>query len=356
MKKNLLAIIGAVALCVILGIAMVSCSHSSDKITSRQITKLYNKQLKENAASQEFVDVITGYYETTPDMRCMLKKLEAAGVITVSFERFAWWEKIEGTKKVKQTYYDFWYGASTRYVTKKVLDYVFEDHIMATVALTDAGKKLVVSKVPEPIEKVDKDMIQPKIDTSKCPELSVTCAEEWPEIKNPFIEKKEDKKEAKPKEEKKEQTEEPAKDDGVKVERRDNAQYLAYFEAQKKVTETHVMLKGCKVKALKARNIQIVNENGIRTAVAEVIVETKDVSPAYRSQNNVISGQKIAKPVVLTYYLDKGWVILHNPLMDFTEKYMEKWESVCKSALEALDDLEKEEGLENGDKEEKEDE
>ena len=79
------------------------------------------------------------------------------------------------------------------------------------------------------------------------------------------------------------------------------------------------------MKVVKARNIQIINENGVANALAEIIIENKNVSDAYRVDNGIINGTKTSRPVILTYYLDKGWVIVENPTLEFTEKYIEQW-------------------------------
>ena len=339
-EKNILFIVCALFVCALVCIGLSSCSHSSDRITSSKITKLYNNYLKENALSQEFANVTVGYYETTAEERCALKRLEAAGLVTVSFERFAWWEKVEAIKKVPKTTYDWWGYAHTQYVSKKINEYSFEDHIMATVALTPAGNNLIIKDLPENKEKEDKDLVQPKFDTSKYPECLVDCTENWPEIKNPFITENNVEQEApkgaktQAKDNKKEET----KNEEARILRKDSAQYVAYMKALKQVSKTQCILKGCTVKATKARNIQIVNENGIKTAVAEVIIEKKNVSDAYRVTNGVISGEKETHTVLLTYYLDKGWVLIEDPLTEFTEKFKTKWEDICTSVIKAITD------------------
>lgn len=343
MKKKTTLIVSAIALCFIVCACFVGCSDSADTISSQRITKLYNQYLKDNALSQKFANVNIGYYETTEAERCDLKKLEAAGVITVTFERFAWWEKTFGTKKVPVTTYDWWGYSHTSYVTKKTEVYSFEDHIMANVSLTPAGEKLVVKELPKAVVKKDKYMKQPEFNVDKYPEYSVSCDEDWPEIRNPFLVVKEEvtpepvQKKDKPAVQKKEQPIEESEDDD-KIERKDNAQYLAYLDAAAKVNKTTCTLKGCAVKAIKARNIQIVNENGVSTAVAEIILENQNVSDAYRVQQNIISGMKTTKTVLLTYYLDKGWVVVEEPLMDSMEKFMDNWEKACSMMNEIVKD------------------
>ena len=97
-------------------LSLIGCSESPDTISEGQILKKYNKQMEDNASNQKFCTIRTGYYETeSMDERCMLKQLEAAGVITVSFERYAWWEKSK--KSVKEAYTAthgyYWYSYTT---------------------------------------------------------------------------------------------------------------------------------------------------------------------------------------------------------------------------------------------------
>ena len=342
MKKNIFTILSTLTVCVLLGIGLLGCSSSSDKISSCQITRLCNKHLKDNALNQEYTQIAIGYFETTAEERCVLKKLEAAGIVSVKFERFAWWEKSFVTKKVPRTYYDWWGYAYKEYVTQKVEDYSFEDHIMANVTLTPAGEKLLVKDLPEAKEKKDKDMKQPEFDASKYPEYSVDCSENWPKIKNPFIKEKEketektDNKEVKPtKDNKKTETKE-----NDKTQRIDSLQYAAYQQALDRTNKTICSLKGCTIKAKKARNIQIINENGINTAIAEVIFEQSNVSDAYRVINGSIDGTKATQMVMLTYYIDKGWVLTENPQTEFAEKYLKKWIEGIISGIEEVVDTE----------------
>lgn len=331
--------------CAISCFLMMGCMQSADKISSNQIIKLYNQQLKEQAQNQEYIPVKVGYYETTsPEERCVLKKLEAAGLLTVSFERFAWWEKIEGTKKVKQQYYDYFnWTTAYRTVSKKVLEYNFEDHIMATVTLTPEGKKLIMKSIPEPVVKQDKDMIQPVLDSAKHPECFVTCEENWPKIENPFIEKKQESTPAKKTEPKKETTQKETPDeDEVSIERRDNKQYSAYQAALQKIDETEVYLKGCTVKPVKARNIQVIKENGISVAVAEIILEKTNVTKAYSAIKQELNKTRSLEPVVLTYFIDKGWVIQEDDFQfGFMKEYYQTWQELCEAIEDAADKLQK---------------
>lgn len=349
MKKNIWFIVSAIVLCVFVVILIANSSDSPEKISSRQIVKSYNQFLDDNALSQKFTTIDIGYYETTFEERCNLKKMEAVGLITVEFERFAWWEKILVEKQIPQTYTTWWGHSYTNYITKKIEDYHFEDHIMAKVSLTKAGEKLIVSELPEVVEKEDKDMVQPEFDPEKYPECSVDCAENWPNIKNPFVKEEPQEEEIV---EETVQDQEPVKDNKKEevveledenevIERKEASQYEAYKNALANVNRTECLLKGCTVKAKKARNIQIINENGVSTAVAEVILEKNNVSDAYRVANQTIDGEKTSRTVIHTYYLDKGWVLVENPLVDYVEEFIDKWEKACSIVSEEFEELER---------------
>lgn len=86
MKKNIWFIVSAIMLCVFVVILIANSSDSPEKISSRQIVKSYNHFLDDNALSQKFTTIDIGYYETTFEERCNLKRMETVGLITVEFE------------------------------------------------------------------------------------------------------------------------------------------------------------------------------------------------------------------------------------------------------------------------------
>lgn len=303
------------AACVLLGVMLAGCCQSPDKISSYQIKKMYNKELKDAATNVAFDSIKIGYYETDATTRCELRRLEAAGLVKVEFERFVWWEKITRTKKVVSRSFDWWYGESVSTSYRTIVEYENPDHILARVTLTPEGEKLVVKELPEAKAVEDKDMKQPDVDLSEFPENKVQCEENWPEIPNPFLQKEEPKAEPQPKDEPVEdvleeeivEKEEPA-DPNETVERIDQARYEAYQKAVETVNDTTVVLKSYETKAVKARNIQIRNVDGISIATAEVILEVQNVTLAGRAISKKVEGTRISKTVVYTYFLDKGWV------------------------------------------------
>lgn len=297
-----------------------SCSSSPDSLSSRTIVKLFNEQLEENAENKYFTDIKIGVYECNdPEARAQLRYLEAAGLITYSVERYAWWEK--SLKPVREAYtvtHGYWYTYTTteyRWVRKTAYD--FEDHYVVNINLTSKGKRLVVEERPLPKPEVDKDMVQPEIDVMDYEWNKKDLTEAWPEIENPFIEKRE----SQPAKTQEAYTEDDGgkeelhdatplansnKEDGV--DRIDASRYEA-FNALSLESET-VIMKACEISATKARNIRIgKDENGFTFAEAEVITETCNVTDVGRIFEEVENGLKVSQYVSLEYYNDKGWTL-----------------------------------------------
>ncbi len=177
----------------IAAIAFASCGgHSPLKISKKEILNQCNKTLKEKGLDSAVVKVDTGYYELNEfAARGDLKKLEAAGIVTCDVERFAWWETVKEKKTTSHNVdYYFWGYAYTKkeYSTKWVTNYVFNEHFMVKVALTDNAKKYALSQMPRPklMEKEDKDFSQPVYYDSLYPENLLNYRESWPEIKHPL--------------------------------------------------------------------------------------------------------------------------------------------------------------------------
>lgn len=323
---------------------MSSCTDSVEKLSSWKISRLYKKQLKELAVYQDFAIIKTGYYEIAEEQRCELKQLEAAGLISVRFDRFAWWEKEIVDHSVRKVYYDWWGYPYYETVKVKEPEYNFCEHIMANVVLTDKAKKQIIKKLPKPKNKEDKDVKQPKFHASKYPECKVDCQENWPEIKNPFIKEVKTEIDVTPqRDEVQSEKDVSHKEESVEVEhanieRVDASQYEAYQKALKKINETVYTLKGCDNKVVKAKNIQIRNVNGVSIATAIVIVEKKNVTDAYRVQTGRISGFKELHPVCLTYYQDKGWTLLDDltPYMLELDKAGVDLDNQVKKEMECL--------------------
>ena len=185
-------------------------------------------------------------------------------------------------------------------------------------ALTPEALKWKVDSMPQPKEDIDEDMKQPEFDLANYPEFSISCLESWPEIENPFIKKQEsstpkqnttDNDTYTKKENQSNTVTETREPEGEDIERIEKSQYKAYIKAQDKFSSEYAILKAYSRSAVKARNIQIKNVDGIATAVAEVIIETDDVTNAGRVYYGIINGVRSKENVSLTYFIDKGWVI-----------------------------------------------
>ena len=318
MKKFYL--FGAMALASV-SMLLTSCGNSEPKpITAKAIVKEVNQLLVNDAKAEKFTEVAVGTYECDDPMRReLLAKLEVAGLVDYEVTRYAWWEKSKKAYKKAYTVtkgYGWWTYQDTEYKWVKGTSYDFEDHYVVTVALTRKGEKLVVDELPKPQEKVDEDLISKVVDTDAYKWEQANLAEDWEYIPNPFLEKKEpkevestDKKETykEPKKEprkQKDDAKEPEKDATVRI---DSLQYEAYqnIDENKQVK----YLKAGAVKAIKARNIQILEGGNGLTAVAEVILETEDATDAGRILEGFEDGQKSLINVEFIYYTDKGWVL-----------------------------------------------
>ena len=303
---------------------LTSCnSHNPDEISSKEIVKEFNNKLKETAADIKTISIKVGTYECNDNSeRELLRKLQAAELITYDVVRYAWWEKEVKNSKKSYTSYETYYGWYYSYrspVTKskwvKSVNYNFEDHYIVTVALTEKGQKIVDETTPEPV--VDKDMEQPEINTEEYAWNVADLSEYWPEIENPFLVKEETKEVADvvaPKKEtprtqiKDERVEPKEVEEGDKIERIKKEQYEKYRAFEESCTI--VKLLACKFEAVKARNIRIFkDEKGYTKATAEVIIEAEDVTDAGRIALGYENKVKTQKEVSLTYYCDKGWVI-----------------------------------------------
>lgn len=292
-----------------------SCS-SPDSLSSGTVVKLFNEKLEENAVDKYFTDIEIGTYECNDsEARKHLRSLEAAGLITYSVERYAWWEKsLKSVKEAYTAYHGYWYTYTTteyRWVKKTVYD--FKDHYVVNIGLTSKGKRLVVEERPAPKPEVDKDMIQPNVDVMDYEWNKKDISETWPEIENPFIERKQDSKvqddeDGGEREEPNDAISRTNSNEGDGVDRIDASRYKA-FNALSLEGET-VILKAYEISATKARNIRIgKDENGFAFAEAEVIIETCKVTDAGRIYCDVENGFKVAQQVSLTYFEDKGWIM-----------------------------------------------
>lgn len=309
MKKSyLMLLVCACALSV-----MMSCGHSPEEISKREIVKEVNKILK-NSATYFVSDVIkVGTYECNDESeREILRKLEAAGLITYDVKRIAWWEK--SFKNETKTYYEteyYWgwaYQVPKSYKQKKAV-YDFNDHYIVTVTLTENGQKYVINETPKPID--DDELEQPEIDLSSYDWIGKDLSENWDEIENPFIKKetlKDTTTETKTptkEETKSSQAKSTQKSDGI--ERIDSKQYDKYKAFSDDIKK--VKIKLFEIEACDARYIRITEKDKEKIATAFVTICTTDVTDFARVIYGMEDDQKAVVPVVLSYFMDKGWII-----------------------------------------------
>lgn len=68
-------------------------------------------------------------------------------------------------------------------------------------------------------------------------------------------------------------------------------------------------MRACKIKAVKARNIQLLEQGGVKKISAQVILKVDNVSDVGRIISHVEKGIKELIDVKLIHYIDKGWVV-----------------------------------------------
>ncbi len=294
-------------------------THSPDRISGNDILKQFNEYLKTNAMEQAYVPIPVGTFEYNDDShRYELRQLEAAGIITYDVERYAWWEKSRQSTRQSYRVEKYFWGYSyydTEYRTVKRDKYDFMDHYIVNIALTPKGNKLVLSELPVATDMEDEDLKSPDIDTSKYAWNNADLTEYWEDIPNPFIEPEEPAVVETPEAvadttvtedvDHSDVVEEEVADDGI--ERIEASQYEKYRRLE--CDYESVYLKTYRLKGIKARNIHIVNVDGVAVARAEVVVATHDVSDVARVMYGTENDQRVLYNVELRYFYDKGWVI-----------------------------------------------
>lgn len=309
------------SLVVLVGIA-ASCNGSPKTLPGSSITRQYNKILKDNAQNSAYYPIRIGRYEcNSVDERFVLRKMQAAGLINYSVSRYAWWEKSIKTRRqayqVPQYFYGYYYGETTQYKTTTHPEYNFEDHYIVSVSLTKKGQNLAVNELPAPKAIEDKDLKQPEVDPDSYVWGKISEEEDWQEIPNPFIPKKnnateEDESEdyrdvAGSHEHQLDGVEEGEDDDNVERIKLD--QYQAYKGFIEDTEVVYVRLGDRK--AIKARNIQIINDlnEGVLKAQAEVIIKNTNVTDFGRIIFGDENNQRILENVSLHFFCDKGWTV-----------------------------------------------
>ena len=324
MKTKLLFLGGLYAL-----FLLASCWEKQPTITANKIKKLYTQNLKEQGYAQSYASIDTGYYELNyKPMRDDLKKLEAAGLVTYSVERYAWYNKVTDKKSVKQTRvnYNYWYGyyEDSYYTTQQTSEYQLEEHFMVRVSLTPKGKKLTVDSIPVPTPKIDKYMKYPEYKASEWPEDNTDLDESWPEIPHPANANKPQKTDV---------TEavstnrdfQPVADTPKDkkgypiIECLDSETKAKYEKLKAQENSDKAIFEAFELKVSKVRNIHFKEVDGIRKAIAEVVIKTTNVTHAgHILMDDLINDIPAKQEVSLTHYVDKKWVLDDVNLEDLT--------------------------------------
>ena len=320
---------GAVLICVMASIS--GCMQSPTSISKRVILSQTNKKMKLDAHDRSVVWIQVGKYEVSDSTeRARLRELAAAGLITYNVTRYAWWEKSKTNERkavtVTKSLYGIWTYKDTEYRTVKADNYEFCDHYVVDIALTEKGKKLLTD-LPEADHIQDKE-VQMDCDLEDPAEYiwnQMDLSEVWPRIENPFIEKKES---TPPSNTTKSAQQGGSTTKGTqqggavksaepeKVTRIDSLQYQAYMRLDLTKYEA-LYFKAYDIKAAKVRNIQIYEDSGFPKCKAELILVLKNVTDAGRIYYGASEGVKFFRTVNFDYYLDKGWILEAEPLMDF---------------------------------------
>ena len=307
---------------IIIVIASVSgCKQSPTSISKRVILNQTNKKMKLDACDRSVVWIRVGKYEVSDSTeRARLRELAAAGLITYKVTRYAWWEKSKTNERkavtVTKSLYGIWSYKDTEYRTVKADNYEFCDHYVVDIALTEKGKKLLTD-LPEANHIQDKE-VQMDSDLEDPAEYiwnQKDLSEVWPEIENPFIEKKD----SSPKSVATKDTQQNREVKSVepeKVTRIDSLQYQAYMRLD--LTKYKgLYFKAYDIKAAKVRYIQIYEESGFPKCKAELILILKNVTDAGRIYYGASEGVKFFTTINLDFYVDKGWILDAEPLNDY---------------------------------------
>ena len=300
----------------IVALFMCSCSSQSrDKLPSGVVEDAIEEQMDLCKMNQSYTKLQTGYFECNEEItRIKLAKLAAAGVINYKVERFAWWNK----HLYAGNSYGSYFGEET---------YMYEEHFMVSVNLTEEGKKILVDSIPMPEMLEDEALALPDIDSTALPELNYV-AENWPEIPCPEKKNKAEKKEETTEtnnvlEEQEERgnvnnifAQKPQKEDNNNEQSAwvalDVEAKTKYVAAKEKEEIQIVILKSSALEVDDVRFIQtfVQQQSGLSMAKAEVIVKTTDVTAAGRIIDHKCEGTKLCTIVNFIYFDDEGWKLL----------------------------------------------
>ncbi len=285
MKKLSIFKIGMIVVCMACGLSITSCSGNGE-LTKGNVEDELERLAYGELNFPHTVTLKTGYYEeNSASARMELRQLASLGLVTYKAENI-----LEITK-------------SRYWGTKK------KDHIFVTVALTEEGKKFVMTdeekeKMREKVKKnaADQDMVNPNEDT-EYPEDKVPNHETIPVVDD--------------------DAESPAGATSTMTATvgGEGQDYMdddydgpyadkdgsSYSKALAKVSYDNVSMKAFNWEIYKVRNIYCTTnmlEEG--KAEAEVIFEYVDVTPFGRVMSDKKEGEKMKKDFQFVKYTD-GW-------------------------------------------------
>lgn len=230
---------------------------------------------------QDSANVVTlkaGYFEENDaSTRLKLRQLAANEMLTYSAEQIN--EYIPA---------GYWTSAKTI------------PHVFVTVALTEKGKKFVVT---EPIKDKDAEELKNKNKEEKYPEAGVVEAEQIT-LRNPQA--------GSPAPENNENTESNYEDSGSSDSSYSSSEDASPYKLAKEKEKTDIYnMLSCKLKVYKVKNL-VCNEESMKESKAscDAITEIKDATPFGRILSGVKNGDRqMNKNIQFIYYVDKGWQV-----------------------------------------------
>ena len=308
---------------VVIAFIATACERMSDsKISEREIIKQVNLQCENMAQNSVYIPIQLGSFEcNSEDARLLYRQLDAAGLVSYKVNRYAWWEKYMKKEKkaftvTRRAWYYTYEDTEYRWVTAPAYD--FCDHYIVDIALTEAGEKIYTQSKPEPNEEEDADLKSAVVDESLYVWNQRDLSEHWEYISNPFVEEKEKNVQTSNKTENSKTNTTPKENEETpKIVRIDSLKYEVFNKL--KLNSYSGYFKAVDITAIKARNIQIVQIDGVTTAMAEVIFTTKNTTDAGRIMYGIEDGRRWSSMAVFKYYLDKGWVLDEKYFGDVNE-------------------------------------
>ncbi len=286
--------------------------------------------MKLDACDRAVVGILVGKYELSDStQRARLRELEAAGLITYKVNRYAWWEKsktnVRKSYTVTRSLYGLFTYNDTEYRTVKSDYYEFCDHYVVDVAVTEKGEKFLTDlpTADHAQELKELGLGMDSEDPSEYIWNQQDLSEEWPIIDNPFIEKKEAPQIVQSKDKEPEPKPQPIEPENVT--RIDSLQYQAFMRLD--LTKyKYVYFKAFDIRATKVHEIQTYTDtkSGAPKCKAELILTLKHVTDPGRIYYGAQEGSYYFQPIELDYYIDKGWVLDAEPLMDDIQQLCEQ--------------------------------